>query len=71
MDALARREWDNRGVTLGELLARLTPSEFVNLFSTPPQKPQLDPLKELIRLNAERGKRGLKPTLPAWFLNRK
>jgi hypothetical protein len=69
LDKVWRGEWERHQLTPSDILARLTPTEFVALFVPPRPKAALDPLAELIRTNAERGRKGLKPVFPAWYTN--
>jgi hypothetical protein len=55
-------------VLLPDLLARLTPTQFVALFASGEQDGQgADRVEALQQHNDERGRKGLRPTIPSWL----
>lgn len=67
LSGIARAAWKKRGTTPAELFGRLTPSQFVGLFAKK-EGGGLDRVEELTRHNDERGRKGLRPVIPAWLI---
>lgn len=66
---LARNLWKHRGILLSDLLARLTPSQFVAQLMAPDggKRQGFDRVRAIQLHNDERGRRGLPPVVPSWM----
>lgn len=64
---IARRIWEKWGRTPEELFGRITPSQFVALFTRTAGSGQPDKWEELRKFNDDRGRKGLRPVFPSWI----